>query len=185
MRGRDRRGMVVMSQSSKGASTWCEEWPATGAAVTPGRRYMSIGMLALEGGKMIERVELAYEAWGVLSPSRDNVVLLCHALTGNSHACDQERPNDARAGWWNPLVGPGRVFDTDRFFVLCANVLGGCDGSTGPTSVEPVVNRPYRLRFPTITVGDMVQAQHALLQALNIRKLALVAGGSLGGLQAL
>jgi len=142
-------------------------------------------MLALEGGKMIERVELAYEAWGVLSPSRDNVVLLCHALTGNSHACDQERPNDARAGWWNPLVGPGRVFDTDRFFVLCANVLGGCDGSTGPTSVEPVVNRPYRLRFPTITVGDMVQAQHALLQALNIRQLAVVAGGSLGGLQAL
>jgi homoserine O-acetyltransferase len=177
--------MAVMSQSSKGTCAWYQEWPKTGAAFAPGRHHLSIGALALEDGEMIERVELAYETWGVLSPSRDNVVLLCHALTGNSHACDQERPDDVQAGWWNPLVGPGRVFDTDRFFVLCANVLGGCDGSTGPTSVDPLVDRPYQLRFPKVTVGDMVRAQHALLQALNIRRLAVVAGGSLGGLQAL
>jgi homoserine O-acetyltransferase len=141
--------------------------------------------LTLEDGGTVNPVVIAYETWGVLSPSRDNVVLLCHALTGNSHACDRERPDDERAGWWNPLVGPGRVFDTDRFFVLCANVLGGCDGSTGPTSADPLIGRPYRLRFPTVTVGDMVRAQHALLQALNIHRLAVVAGGSLGGLQAL
>src|SRR5262249_14807813 len=159
--GRDRRGMVVMSQSPEGTCTRCVEWPTTGAPFASGRRHHSIGALALESGGTLDAVVMAYETWVVLSPSRDTVVLLCHALTGNAHACDQERPDDAQAGWWNPLVGPGRVFDTDRFFVLCANVLGGCGGSTGPTSVDPLVGRPYRLRFPTVTVGDMVRAQHA------------------------
>jgi homoserine O-acetyltransferase/O-succinyltransferase len=174
-----------MSQSPASTCTWCDEWTINGAAIDSGRRYCALGAFTLDGGGTLEPVVMAYETWGELSPSRDNVVLLCHALTGNSHACDRERPDDARAGWWNLLIGPGRVFDTDRFFVLCANVLGGYDGSTGPTSIDPLVGRPYRLRFPTVTVGDMVRAQHALLQALNIQRLAVVAGGSLGGLQAL
>jgi homoserine O-acetyltransferase len=112
-------------------------------------------------------------------------VLLCHALTGNAHAYDEEHPDDPRAGWWNPLIGPGRVFDTNRYFVVCSNVLGGNSGSTGPTSPHPEDGQPYRLRFPHVSVPDMVRAQRELLARLGIRRLAAVAGGSLGGLQAL
>lgn len=141
--------------------------------------------LALDDGSTLAPVTLAYEAWGTLAPQADNVVLLCHALTGNAHARDDERPGDPRAGWWNPLVGPGRVFDTDRYYVICSNALGGCDGSTGPVSPHPVDGAPYRLRFPHVTVGDMVRAQRELLRRLGMVRLAVVAGGSLGGLQAL
>lgn len=128
---------------------------------------------------------LAYETWGRLNAAGDNAVLLCHALTGDAHARDDQMPDDARAGWWNPLVGPGRAFDTTRFFVVCSNVLGSCYGSTGPTSPHPLDGQPYRLRFPLVSVGDMVRAQRALLERLGIVRLAAVAGGSLGGLQAL
>jgi homoserine O-acetyltransferase len=110
---------------------------------------------------------------------------LCHALTGDAHAFDEALPDDQRAGWWNPMVGPGRVFDTDRFFVLCSNVLGSCYGSTGPMSPHPLDGQPYGLRLPLVSVGDMVRAQRALLNHLGIARLAAVAGGSLGGLQAL
>jgi homoserine O-acetyltransferase len=145
--------------------------------------------LSLERGATLAPVTVAYETWGRLAPSRDNVVLLCHALTGDAHACDLAQPDDPRAGWWNPLVGPGRVFDTDRYFVVCSNVLGGCYGTTGPTSprggtVEGEQAR-WGLDFPHVTVGDMVRAQRALLAALGIERLAMVAGGSLGGSQAL
>ena len=112
-------------------------------------------------------------------------MLLCHALTGDAHACDIAHPDDPRAGWWNPLIGPGRVFDTNRYFIICSNVLGGCYGSTGPTSPHPNDDASYRLRFPHVSVGDMVRAQHALLTQLGIHHLAVVAGGSLGGIQAL
>ncbi len=158
---------------------------ASGLPSGTGRRGVTLDRLPLQGGDVLAPVTLAYETWGRLSPSADNAVLLCHALTGNSHARDDERPDDPRAGWWNPLVGPGRVFDTERYFVVCANVLGGCDGSTGPTSASPGSGRPYRLRFPHITVGDMVRAQRELLLRLGIQRVAAVAGGSLGGLQAL
>jgi homoserine O-acetyltransferase len=130
-------------------------------------------------------VTIAYETWGRLARERDNVVLLCHALTGDAHAHDSERPGDARAGWWNPLIGAGRVFDTDRSFVICSNVFGGCYGSTGPASIYPSDGQPYGLRFPRITVGDMAHAQRALLKELGIERVAVVAGGSVGGLQAL
>jgi homoserine O-acetyltransferase len=112
-------------------------------------------------------------------------VLLCHALTGDAHAADIARADDPRAGWWNPLIGPGRALDTDRHFVICSNVLGGCYGSSGPTSPHPDDGQPYGLRFPHVTIGDMVNAQRALLAALGITRLALVAGGSVGGLQSL
>lgn len=154
-------------------------------ALWSGRRQVTLPSLALECGATPAPVTIAYETWGRLTPERDNAVLLCHALTGDAHAHDSERPDDPRAGWWNPLVGPGRAFDTERSFVICSNVLGGCYGSTGPTSDHPADGQPYRLRFPHITVGDMVNAQRALLAALGIERLAVVAGGSVGGLQAL
>lgn len=137
-----------------------------------------------ERGAVIERVTLAYETWGRLSPARDNVVLVFHALTGDSHAASHpETPGD-RAGWWEPLVGPGRPIDTDQFFVVCANSLGSCYGSTGPRAFAPD-GRRYNLRFPELTVRDLVQAQTRLLDSLGIERVACAIGGSLGGMQAL
>ncbi len=149
------------------------------------RETMTIASLPLDDGTCLAPVTIAYETWGQLSAAADNAVLLCHALTGDAHVYDAEAQDDARAGWWNPMVGPGHVFDTGRFFVICSNVLGGCYGSTGPTSSHPDDGLPYRLRFPLVSVGDMVRAQHALVEHLGIQHLAAVAGGSLGGLQAL
>ncbi|HET9111376.1 MAG TPA: homoserine O-acetyltransferase [Ktedonobacterales bacterium] len=156
--------------------------------VTPwsGPRSLTLPTLALESGETVAPVTVAYETWGRLSPTRDNVALLCHALTGDAHACDLARAEDPRAGWWNPLVGPGRAFDTDRYFVVCSNVLGSCYGTTGPTSPRSEDDdRRWGIDFPRVSVGDMVRAQRALLAALDITRLAVVAGGSLGGLQAL
>ncbi len=149
------------------------------------RGEVTLPELRLDDGTILAPVTLAYEAWGRLNASADNVILLCHALTGDAHAFDEALPDDLRAGWWNPMVGPGRVFDTNRFFVLCSNVLGSCYGSTGPASPHPLDGQPYRLRLPLVSVGDMVRAQRALLDHLGIARLAAVAGGSLGGLQTL
>jgi homoserine O-acetyltransferase len=159
--------------------------PSPTAGTPDGRCSFTLPALPLDGGSHLAPVTVAFEAWGCLAPTRDNVILLCHALTGDAHACDLAQPDDPRAGWWNPLIGPGRIFDTERYYVLCANMLGSCYGSTGPTSAHPDDGQPYRLRFPHITIGDMVRAQRALLAGLGIRRLALVAGGSIGGLQAL
>ena len=161
-----------------------------GTAAIPGKAPHTVGSvtldsLPLDAGTTLAPVTLAYEAWGRLTPAADNAVLLCHALTGSAHARDDDAPDDPRAGWWNPLIGPGRVFDTDRYFVVCSNVLGGCNGSTGPTSPHLADGEPYRLRFPHVTVGDMTRAQRALLRRLGVTRLAAVAGGSVGGLQAL
>ncbi len=156
--------------------------------VTPwsGPRSLTLPALPLESGETLAPVTVAYETWGRLAPTRDNVVLLCHALTGDAHACDLARSEDPRAGWWNPLAGPGRAFDTDRYFVVCSNVLGSCYGTTGPMSPRSKEDdRRWGVDFPQISVGDMVRAQRALLAALGIERLAVVAGGSLGGLQAL
>lgn len=155
------------------------------APAQAGTRTVTLPSLALDDGSVLAPVMLAYECWGTLAPMADNVVLLCHALTGNAHARDNAHPDEPRTGWWNPLIGPGRVFDTSRFFVLCANILGGESGSSGPTSPHPADGLPFRLRFPHVSVGDMVRAQREMLRALGIRRLAVVAGGSLGGLQAL
>ncbi len=141
--------------------------------------------LLLQNGGELASVTLAYETWGSLNAEADNAVLITHALTGNAHARDNERPDDPKAGWWNPLIGPGRLFDTSRYFVICSNVLGGCYGSTGPTSLNPATGRPYRMDFPVVTMRDIVHAQHALVQHFGVRELAMVAGGSIGGQQAL
>ncbi len=141
--------------------------------------------LSLQSGARLAPVTLAYETWGTLNAEGDNAILITHALTGNSHAHDAQRPDDPKVAWWNPLIGPGRPIDTSRYFVVSSNVLGGCSGSTGPSTLDPASGRPYAMSFPIITIRDMVNAQHVLLQHLGVRKLALVAGGSIGGQQAL
>lgn len=141
--------------------------------------------LPLQRGGSLSPVTVAYETWGTLNAARDNAILITHALTGNAHAHDAAHPDDQKAAWWNPLIGPGRPFDTSRYFVICSNVLGGCYGSTGPSSLDPRSARPYGMRFPVVTIRDMVRAQRLLIDALGVRRLALVAGGSIGGQQAL
>ena len=141
--------------------------------------------LPLELGGQVGPVTLAYETWGTLNASGDNAVLITHALTGNSHAHDAGRPDDTKVAWWNPLIGPGRFFDTTRYFVICSNILGGCYGSTGPSSLEPRTGRRYGMRFPVVTIRDMVRAQRRLVEHLGVRRIAMVAGGSIGGQQAL
>ncbi len=154
------------------------------------RRSMSwIEPLRLDSGATLAPCTLAYETYGELSPARDNAILLLHALSGDAHAAGRHRSNDRRPGWWDAMVGPGRPFDTDRYFVICSNILGGCQGSTGPSSLEPRTigepSRPYGTRFPVVTIGDMVRAQARLIERLGIDQLLAVAGGSMGGFQAL
>jgi homoserine O-acetyltransferase len=141
--------------------------------------------LPLQYGGWLGPVTLAYETWGTLNAAGDNAILITHALTGNSHAHDAERPDDTKIAWWNPLIGPGRPLDTSRYFVICSNVLGGCYGSTGPSSVNQRTGRRYGMRFPVVTIRDMVEAQRRLIDHLGVRQLAMVAGGSIGGQQAL
>jgi homoserine O-acetyltransferase/O-succinyltransferase len=153
--------------------------------MVPTWQTIALDHFVLRDGSRLAPVTLGYETWGTLAPTGDNVVLLCHALTGSSHAYDPHQPDDPRAGWWNPLIGPGRVLDTERYFVVCVNVLGSCYGSTGPADPHPEDGRPYGSRFPWVGIADMVRAQRILLERLGVRRLALVAGGSIGGQQAL
>ena len=140
--------------------------------------------LRLDSGRVLEHVEIAYETWGELSPKKDNVVVVCHALTGDQFAVEPN-PLTGRPGWWDLIVGPGLAVDTNRFFVICPNVLGGCMGSTGPASIDPDTGKPWGLDFPVITVGDMVDAQVPLIDHLGIDQLFSVIGGSMGGMQVL
>jgi homoserine O-acetyltransferase len=159
--------------------------------------------LALDCGRELRPIRIAYETYGTLSPARNNVILVCHALSGDAHAAgfamtpaeestrDGFRAEERDAGkgpglgWWDGMIGPGKAFDTDQFFVVSTNLLGGCRGTTGPSSTNPATGRPYGSDFPVITVADMVRAQRSFLNELGITRLAAVAGGSLGGMQAL
>jgi homoserine O-acetyltransferase len=141
--------------------------------------------LMLDSGATLAPITLAYETYGELSQARDNAILLLHALSGDAHAAGRNTPTDRKPGWWDVMVGPGRPFDTERYFVICSNVLSGCQGSTGPSSIDPATSRPYGARFPVITIADMVRAQARLLDRLGIEQLLAVAGGSMGGFQAL
>jgi homoserine O-acetyltransferase len=141
--------------------------------------------LYLQSGGTLEGFTLAYETYGTLNADRTNAILICHALSGDSHVAGYYTDDpDEKPGWWDEAVGSGKMFDTDRFFVICSNVIGGCRGSTGPSSLAPD-GQPYALRFPVVTVADMVQAQTYLIDALGINVLFAVAGGSMGGMQAL
>ena len=157
----------------------------------------------LDCGRTLHPVRIAYETYGTLSPARDNVILVCHALSGDAHAAgfstspvaestrdgfgaeDRDGARGRALGWWDGMIGPGKAFDTNRFFVVSTNLLGGCRGTTGPASTNPATGRPYGSEFPVITVADMVRTERAFLDELGIARLAAVAGGSLGGMQAL
>lgn len=140
--------------------------------------------LKLTSGKTLSNVELAYETYGELNSAKTNAILVCHALTGDAHAAGWHS-GDAKPGWWEIIIGPGKALDTDKYFVICSNVLGGCKGSTGPASINPETGKEYALDFPIITIEDMVHAQKKLIDHLGIEKLHAVIGGSMGGMQAL
>ncbi len=179
-------------------------------AATPGSvgvvetRYLDLrNPVRLDSGRELHHVRVAYETYGTLSPRRDNVILVCHALSGDAHAAgiattppaestrdgfgatDRDGAAGKGLGWWDGMIGPGKAFDTDRFYVVATNLLGGCRGTTGPSSPDPATGRPYGADFPVITVADMVRTERAFLDELGIERLAAVAGGSLGGMQAL
>jgi homoserine O-acetyltransferase/O-succinyltransferase len=175
-----------------------------GSVGTVETRYLDLPEpVRLDCGRDLHPIRVAYETYGALSPRRDNVILVCHALSGDAHAAgfaktpqeesardgfgatDRDGAAGKGLGWWDGMIGPGKAFDTDRFFVISTNLLGGCRGTTGPSSFDPATGRPYGPDFPVITVGDMVRTERAFLDALGIERLAAVAGGSLGGMQAL
>ena len=141
--------------------------------------------LVLEGGGRLGPVTIAYETYGRLNKDKTNALLILHALSGDSHAAGKYSADDPKPGWWDNMIGPGKAFDTDKFYVICSNVVGGCQGSTGPSSANPATGKPYALSFPVITVSDMVQAQRHLVDHLGIDRLFAVVGGSMGGMQAL
>ena len=141
--------------------------------------------LTLACGVAIGPVTVAYETYGRLAADRSNAVLILHALSGDAHVAGTHEDNDEKPGWWDFMVGPGKGIDTDRYFVICSNILGSCMGTTGPASIDPSTERPYGLRFPMVTIGDMVVAQKTLMDHLGIERLHAVIGGSVGGMQAL
>jgi homoserine O-acetyltransferase/O-succinyltransferase len=141
--------------------------------------------LLLESGRTLGPVTLAFETYGKLNARKNNAILVCHAFSGNAHVSGVNRPDDKAPGWWDDMVGPGRAVDTDKYFVVCSNILGGCGGSTGPSSVNPATGKPYGLDFPMVTVRDMVEAQRRLVDYLGVDRLLAVTGGSMGGMQAL
>jgi homoserine O-acetyltransferase/O-succinyltransferase len=176
---------------------------AAGSAGVVETRFIDLPRpLKLDCGHTIAGVRVAYETYGTLSPNRDNVILVCHALSGDAHAAgisktppaettrdgfgasDRDSAVPKGLGWWDGMIGPGKAFDTERFFVVSTNLLGGCRGTTGPSSENPATGRPYGSDFPVITVADMVRTERAVLDELGIERLAAVAGGSLGGMQA-
>jgi homoserine O-acetyltransferase len=138
----------------------------------------------LESGDTIAPLEIAYETYGALNEQGDNAILIEHALSGSAHAAFHHL-GEENPGWWDVMIGPGKAFDTDKYFVICANVLGGCNGTTGPSSINPATGKPYALTFPPVTVRDMTEAQRVLLISLGIERLRCVVGGSMGGMQAM
>ncbi len=140
--------------------------------------------LVLESERTLGPVTLAYETYGKLNRDKTNAILVAHALSGDAHAAGFHE-GDSGPGWWDVMIGPGKAFDTDRYFVVCSNVIGGCKGSTGPSSMNPLTGKPYGLDFPVITIADMVEAQRHLVDHLGIERLLCVTGGSMGGMQAL
>src|SRR6187401_1683426 len=177
---------------------------AAGSVGTVETQFLDLpSPIRLDSGRGLHPVRIAYETYGTLSPARDNAILVCHALSGDAHAAgvttadvaastrdgfraeERDAGSSGGLGWWDGMIGPGKAFDTDRFFVVSSNLLGGCRGTTGPSSTNPATGRPYGSDFPVITVADMVRAERALLRELGITRLVAVAGGSVGGMQAL
>jgi homoserine O-acetyltransferase len=142
------------------------------------------GIFRLESDAVLEDITIAYETYGNLSEEKDNAVLVCHALSGDAHAAGFHA-GEKKPGWWDIMIGPGKAFDTDKYFVICSNVIGGCKGSTGPGSINQKTEKPYGLTFPVVTISDMVNAQKLLVEHLGIDRILCISGGSMGGMQAL
>jgi len=141
--------------------------------------------LKLSCGKSIAPVDVTYETIGELNDNQNNAILVCHALSGDAHVAGKHHPDDKKSGWWDSMIGPGKPIDTNKYFVICSNILGGCSGTTGPSSLNPETKVPYGLDFPIITISDMVKVQKLLLDKIGVKKLLAVIGGSMGGMQAL
>jgi len=141
--------------------------------------------LKLESGQQFGPITIAYETYGQLSPQKDNAIFVCHALSGDAHVAGWHGPTERKPGWWDDFIGPGKGLDTNKYFVICANALSGCKGTTGPSSIDPESGKPYGLKFPFITVGDIVEVHAALVKHLGVEKLLAIIGGSLGGMQLL
>ncbi|MEM5948547.1 homoserine O-acetyltransferase [Spirochaetia bacterium 38H-sp] len=141
--------------------------------------------LILQSGKVLAPVNIRYETYGELNKDKSNAILILHAFSGDAHVAGFHNPDDSSPGWWDSMVGPGKAFDTNKYFIICSNVIGGCQGSTGPSSLNPETGKPYAMDFPVITIDDMVNAQVRLIDYLGIDRLLAVAGGSMGGMQAL
>ncbi len=160
----------------------------TGSVGIVKRQYFTFAEdepMPLDSGETLGPITLAYETYGQLNAERTNAILIVHALSGDAHAAGYRSENDQEPGWWDDCIGPGKAFDTNKYFVICSNVIGGCQGSTGPSSVNPKTGQPYGLKFPVITIADMVRAQRYLIDHLGIDQLLAVAGGSMGGMQVL
>jgi homoserine O-acetyltransferase/O-succinyltransferase len=158
--------------------------PAAGDIGLVETHYFTFQGLTLESGEWLGPVTLAYETYGALNQDKSNAILVVHALSGDAHAAGWHE-GDKDPGWWNDMIGPGKAFDTNQYFVVCSNVIGGCKGSTAPSSFSPKTNRPYGLDFPLITIADMTACQKKLVEYLGIEKLLSVSGGSMGGMQVL
>jgi len=149
------------------------------------RDWITTEPFTFDNGQSIPGFTLRYETYGRPNAARDNAILICHALSGDHHCAGIHSLNDKKPGWWNNLIGPGKAVDTNKFFVLCCNVIGGCQGSSGPSSIDPRTGRPYGITFPSVTIRDMVRTQKLWLDALGISSLYAVIGGSMGGMQVL
>ena len=147
-------------------------------------QYAQFPSIELDTGETIAPVDVAYETYGELNASRTNAILVLHAFSGDAHAAGTDKET-GQEGWWDPMIGPGKAFDTDKYFVICSNVLGGCRGTTGPGSIDPETGCPYAMSLPPITIGDMVRLQRKLIERLGIDRLLAVSGGSMGAMQAL
>ncbi len=141
--------------------------------------------LELECGRKLGPITLAYETYGEMNSQKSNCILIVHALSGDAHVAGKNHPDDRKSGWWDNMVGPGKAFDTSKYFVICSNIIGGCKGSTGPSSINPETAKPYGQDFPMVTIRDMVNAQKVLIDHLGIKQLLCVVGGSMGGMQVL
>ena len=159
-------------------------WLDNQALAAPPRQLRLAEPLALDCGATLPGATVNFETYGTLSARRDNAILLCHSLTQRAHAAGRHGPGDARPGWWDGAIGPGRLLDTSKYFVICADALAA-GGTTGPASTDPATGQPYGMRFPVITVRDMVRLQHRLVRRLGIERLHAVIGGCLGGQQAI
>lgn len=161
-----------------------EKVESVGEVETKYYTYVGSEGFILESGKKLESITLAYQTYGTLNQEKSNVILVVHALSGSAHAAGFQK-DENKPGWWDSMIGPGKALDTDKYFVICSNVIGGCSGSTGPSSINLKTNQPYGLEFPIISINDMVNAQFCLINFLGIDKLLTVVGGSMGGMQVL